>query len=213
MCWISVCRHAIVITPVGSVVHVASPALRAGLIPTDGGLPRPISGSAPTLNFSRTAQRSLALRPACSLDRHAAHLSRRLRRFCCLHRRSDSYRLERPTCRAGIAPAEDPHLSTAHNWVRSSRFQPCLPRVRAIRSTPVRGRGFPSCLGLSLGLFIVFTIAETRCKLHSRSLLCRLKFGFVRRVFALLKLRPAFFPSRHACMIPAIPGSSPPPRV
>src|SRR5271157_1661460 len=28
--------------------------------------------------------------------------------------RSDSYRLERPTCRVGIAPTEDQHLFTAH---------------------------------------------------------------------------------------------------
>ncbi len=37
----------------------------------------------------------------------ATHLSRRLRRFCYLHRHSDSYRLERPSCRVGIAPTED----------------------------------------------------------------------------------------------------------
>ena len=37
----------------------------------------------------------------------ATHLSRRLRRFRYLHRRSDSYRLERPSCRVGIAPSED----------------------------------------------------------------------------------------------------------
>jgi hypothetical protein len=119
--WISVCGHAIVSTPVGSVVSVAAPESSSGNFPTDGGLPQPISGSAPTLNFSRIAQRSLALRPACSLNRHAAHVSRRLRRLCRLHRRSDSYRLERPSCRAGIAPAEDPRLVTAHNWVRSRR--------------------------------------------------------------------------------------------
>jgi hypothetical protein len=41
-------------------------------------------------------------------------LSRRLRRLRHLRRRSDSYRLERPVIRAGIAPAEDPSLSTAH---------------------------------------------------------------------------------------------------
>jgi hypothetical protein len=44
----------------------------------------------------------------------ATHLSRRLRRFCCLHRRSDSYRLERTSCRVGVAPTEDQHLFTAH---------------------------------------------------------------------------------------------------
>ena len=44
----------------------------------------------------------------------ATHLSRRLRRFCYLHRRSDSYRLERPSCRMGITPTEEQHLCTAH---------------------------------------------------------------------------------------------------
>jgi hypothetical protein len=44
----------------------------------------------------------------------ATRLSRRLRRFRLLHRRSDSYRLERPSCRVGVAPTEDQHLFTAH---------------------------------------------------------------------------------------------------
>ena len=44
----------------------------------------------------------------------ATPVSRRLRRFRYLHRRSDSYRLERPSCRVGVAPTEDPHLFTAH---------------------------------------------------------------------------------------------------
>ena len=44
----------------------------------------------------------------------ATHLSRRLRRFRYLHRHSDSYRLERPSCRVGIAPTVDQHLTTAH---------------------------------------------------------------------------------------------------
>ena len=44
----------------------------------------------------------------------ATRCSRRLRRFRYLHRRSDSYWLERPSCQAGIAPAEEPRLCTAH---------------------------------------------------------------------------------------------------
>lgn len=62
---------------------------------SDCGLPRYIGGSAPTLNLSRPARCSLALRPANSLHRQAAHVSRRLRRLRYLHRRSDSFRLER----------------------------------------------------------------------------------------------------------------------
>ena len=90
-------------------------------IPSDGGLPLLCAGSATTLVVSRPARRSLALRPVGSLSRHATHLSRRLRRFCYLHRRSDSYRLERPSCRVGIAPTEDQHLSTAHTKLDSAK--------------------------------------------------------------------------------------------
>ena len=41
-------------------------------------------------------------------------LHRRLRRLCCLHRRSDCYRVERSSSRAGLSPAVDQHLFTAH---------------------------------------------------------------------------------------------------
>jgi hypothetical protein len=83
-------------------------------LPSSCGLPRFCGGSAPTSRISRPARRSLALRPACSRSRLSDPLHRRLRRSRCLHRRSDCYRLERPSCRAGVAPAEDPSLSTAH---------------------------------------------------------------------------------------------------
>ena len=89
-----------------------------------------------TLVVSRPARRSLTLRPVGSPSRHAARLSRRLRRLRHLHRRSDSYRLERPSCRVGIAPTEDHHLTTAHS--RSDPAEPawlspgeCLPKTRA----------------------------------------------------------------------------------
>ena len=65
------------------------------LFASDGGLPRIYGGSAPTLNLSRPAQCSLTLRPVDSPHRQAVHLSRRLRRLRYLHRRSDSFRLER----------------------------------------------------------------------------------------------------------------------
>src|ERR1700741_415940 len=38
-------------------------------------------------------------------------LHRRLRRFCCLHRRSDCYRVERSSSRAGLSPAVVQRLS------------------------------------------------------------------------------------------------------
>src|SRR6516165_8932317 len=83
--------------------------------PSGGGLPLTNAGSATTLDVSRPARRSLTLRPVGSPSRHATRLSRRLRRLCRLHRRSDSYRLERPSCRVGIAPTEDQHLPPARN--------------------------------------------------------------------------------------------------
>ena len=107
------CRHAVANTPVGPLVRVASRGVTP-ILPATCGLPRFSGGSAPTLPLSRPAQRSLTLRPACSRGRQGDPFHRRLRRFRCLHRRSDCYRLERPSCRAGFAPAEDPNLSTAH---------------------------------------------------------------------------------------------------
>jgi hypothetical protein len=73
-------------------------------LPSGCGLPRFRGGSAPTSRISRPARRSLRLRPACSRSRLSDPLHRRLRRSRCLHRRSDCYRLERPSCRAGVAP-------------------------------------------------------------------------------------------------------------
>ena len=55
----------------------------------------------------------------------ATRLSRRLRRFRYLHRRSDSYRLERPSCRVGIAPTEDQHL-TVHG---AQVWCPCAKKL------------------------------------------------------------------------------------
>jgi hypothetical protein len=71
------------------------------LFADDGGLPRIYGGSAPTLKLSRPAQHSLALRPVDALHRQAVHVSRRLRRLCYLHRRSDSFRPERPSWPGG----------------------------------------------------------------------------------------------------------------
>src|SRR4029077_18536035 len=50
-------------------------------IPSGGGLPPPVAGSASTLVVSRPARRPRALRPVGSPSRQAARLSRRLRRF------------------------------------------------------------------------------------------------------------------------------------
>jgi hypothetical protein len=116
---ISVYRHAVVNTPVARWILIARGTAYSNRFPVSsgGGLPQTRAGSATTLDFSRPAQRSLAV-TACRLaaSPKATHLSRRLRRFRYLHRRSDSYRLERPSCRARLSLAEDQHLTrfTAH---------------------------------------------------------------------------------------------------
>jgi len=78
-----------------------------------------VTGSATTLVVSRPAQRSLALRPVGLPSRQSERLSRRLRRFRYLHRRSDSYRLARLSCRVGLALTEDQHLTRFTKHTRS----------------------------------------------------------------------------------------------
>ena len=69
--------------------------------------------------------------------------SRRLRRFRYLHRRSDSYRMERPVFRAGFAPAGDPRLVTAHCY--RNPYEAGCP---AVVSVGPRDRG-PTCYACS----------------------------------------------------------------
>jgi len=88
---ISLCRHAVAITPVGPQMGSCCSPRTCG-----GGLLHPFAGSAPTLPVSRPARRSLVLRPACSRSRLGDPLHQRLRQFRYLHYRSDCYRLEQP---------------------------------------------------------------------------------------------------------------------
>src|ERR1700686_5773118 len=83
-------------------------------IPIIFGLPRIGGGSAPASFFSRPAQRSLTLRPACSPSRLSDLLHRRLQQLRCLRRCFDCYWVERTSSRAGLTPAVDHHLFTAH---------------------------------------------------------------------------------------------------
>src|ERR1700747_2660319 len=66
---------------------------------------------APALHVSGPAQRSLTLRPTCSPSRLSDPLHQRLRRLRFLCRRSDCYRVERTSSRAGLSPAVDQRLS------------------------------------------------------------------------------------------------------
>jgi hypothetical protein len=99
------CLHAVANTPAGLVELVRS------YCPINFGLPSSVGGSAPALYVSRPAQRSLALRPTCSPSHQSDPLHRRLRRLRYLHRRSDCYRVERTSSRAGVSPAVDQRLS------------------------------------------------------------------------------------------------------
>ena len=80
--WISMYRHAVVITPVARWVGslVGRPIPTVSLLASSFGLPHASARSALTLDVSRPARRSLALRPACSL-----------------HRQSDTYVSKAPT--------------------------------------------------------------------------------------------------------------------
>ena len=80
----------------------------------DGGLPSIRGGSAPASPVSGPAQRSLTLRPACSPGRQSDPLHRRLQQLRYLHCCSNCYRVERSSSRAGVSPAEDQRLFTAH---------------------------------------------------------------------------------------------------
>ena len=79
-------------------------------IPSDGGLPYPSARSAPHWSFRGLLDVHSRYGLSARCIAKATHLSRRLRRFRYLHRRSDSYRLERPSCRVGIAPTEEPRF-------------------------------------------------------------------------------------------------------
>ena len=81
--------HAVATTP-------AEPSGCASLAsPQDSGLPRILGGSASASSFSRPAQRSLALRPACSPSPLQDPLHRRLQPLRYLHVCSGCFRLER----------------------------------------------------------------------------------------------------------------------
>jgi hypothetical protein len=106
------CLHAVANTPAGLMEFVRS------YDSTNFGLPQNRGGSAPALVFSRPAQRSLRLRPARSPSRLCDPLHQRLQQSRCLPCCSDCYRVERTSSRAGLTPAVDHHLFTAHPVTR-----------------------------------------------------------------------------------------------
>ena len=110
--WISVYRHAVVITPVARWVLIARGTAYSTRFPihspATAAFPIRVRGRRPHWSFRGLLNDHLRYGLSARCIAKATHLSRRLRRFRYLHRRSDSYRLERPSCRVGIAPTEDP---------------------------------------------------------------------------------------------------------
>jgi len=110
---ISVCGHVVVITPVGPLEADRS---WDGLFqpfplpPVVAAFPALLPGRHPRWSFRGLLDVHSRYDLPARCIAWATHLSRRLRRFRYLHRRSDSYRLERPRCRVGVAPTEDPRL-------------------------------------------------------------------------------------------------------
>ena len=103
------CTHAAVNTPAEPI------GARVARFPIAASLPRNNGGSASALPVSRPARRSLALRPACSLNRPRRPF------FIGVLQRNSLPPCTAPTasgwsdsCRAGFSPAEIQRLSTAH---------------------------------------------------------------------------------------------------
>ena len=115
---ISLCRHAVAITPVGPQAgSIRSPET------CGNGLPRVFGGSAPTLVFSRPAQRSRMLRPAYSRHRLAALSIEGFDDFVTSVVAPIATGWSK-SCRVGIAPTENRRLCTAH--IDSRRLYPSL---------------------------------------------------------------------------------------
>ena len=106
--------------------------------PIDCSLPLKTGGSAFALVVSRPAQRLLGLRPARSPSRHRDPLHRRLQRLRCLRRCFDCYRVERTSSRAGLSPAVDQRLFTAHCYrqLTLNFWVACDPT--GIRAQPIK---------------------------------------------------------------------------
>ena len=120
-----------VLLPSPSSMRAAAntPAGPAGALvahfPASASLPQRTGGSAPAFQVSRPAQRSLALRPAWSLDHPRRPVTPKCFERCrYLHHPLRLLPAGATVCRAGFAPAEGRCLSTAH--VESGAGAPTL---------------------------------------------------------------------------------------
>ena len=106
--------------------------------PSNGGLPHVADGSASASHFSRPAQRSLTLRPACSPITQGDPLHRRLQQLRYLHHCSDCYRLERQVAGRELHPLKT-HTFARHTATPALRLATaCTGGLRGCRA----GRSF-----------------------------------------------------------------------
>ena len=143
---ISLCRHAAANTP-------AEPwGAFVARFPHDGGLPRFDGGSASASGVSRPARRSLAFRPACSPNcPRQSFTSKCFSGFVTSSTAPIATGWSDP-CRAGIAPAENRRLFTAHakragHIVRATRAADFEDQVH-----PKSEEGDGAVLGLAAAL-------------------------------------------------------------
>src|SRR5260370_41119768 len=80
--------------------------------------------------YPSATQRAPTLRLACSPSRLRDPLHRRLQQLRCLRRCFDCYRVARTSSRAGLPPAVDHRLFTAHPVSRTNQMGVC--RVQAL---------------------------------------------------------------------------------
>jgi len=99
--------------------------------PHDGGLPCDFVRSAPALHFSRPAQRSLIFRPACSPSRPRRPSTPKASTGSLPPLPLRLLPAGATSCRAGISPAENRRLFTAHKnvGVTKSQEEQCFQRT------------------------------------------------------------------------------------
>ena len=86
--------------------------------PTTAAFPVYCAGRLPHFGLSRPAQRSLTLRPACSLSRQKRPVASKAPTISLPPSPLRLLPAGTTSCRAGFAPAEDPRLCTAHTGNR-----------------------------------------------------------------------------------------------
>jgi hypothetical protein len=114
--WVSQSRHAVVITPVGSLGRIALGTAYSNRFPArQRRRPSPCQWRVGSHVKSFEACSTFTRVTACLIaGPPRGPLSRRLRRFRYLHRRSDSFRPERTRGRGEWLPLESQNLVTAH---------------------------------------------------------------------------------------------------